>query len=187
MYEELDPLGYPESPEAAGRPTLSELVAQHPMVAVAASAAVGAGVMALVAMAMRPPATRSATDSGATQRLYSDLLSQLSGLADKVNASLPDKTAMAQTVDHLRSEAAHGVDAATDAARRALHSAMATGTKATQAASEHPVLTAVVLGAVGAVAAALTAQAQRSAAHDAQQPVPNGHDNAPVDAAPAAH
>ncbi|MBX3622216.1 MAG: hypothetical protein KF891_19795 [Rhizobacter sp.] len=184
MNEALDPLGIP-TPAQEDAATLGELVAQHPMLALAASAAVGAGLMALVSAASRPhtPHAPHTTrlQAGLPDKLYGELRDQIARLAERMNASLPDKGGLSQTLSDLSTQASGTLDSAAALARDSMRSAIAGGAKATRAAADHPVITSLVVGAIGAVAAALAASGETAAEGDTPMAPPNGHDTeAPV-------
>jgi hypothetical protein len=177
MNEELEPLGLSTPLQDEQPTTFSGLVAEHPLLAITAAAAVGAGLMALLTAASRSNTGANLTSRTQEQAsaLYADLREQLSALAERVQAALPQRgEATAEAVTEAASATASTLDAAVDAAKRALLGGAAAGSKATHAAMAHPVLTSVVLGAVGAAVASLAA-AQRQK-EEATTAVPNGHD-----------
>lgn len=187
MNEELEPLGMPESAQGEGPHTLSELISQHPLAAVVASAAVGAGVVALIAAASQrrdgPRLASQVQDQAADT--YAELRSQLARLVERFAAAMPTTAEAEKAAADLGAQASSTWDTALDTARRALQGTVATGAQATQAATQtamaHPVLTSIVVGAIGTAVASLAAQ--RRQAHDgdgALRPVPNGHDSSPA-------
>ncbi|HEX3140700.1 MAG TPA: hypothetical protein VHQ87_11640 [Rhizobacter sp.] len=162
MNEELEPLGLPTPPAGDPSRTLGELVAQHPLTALAAAAAAGAGVMALIVAAQRrDDGGRLPINSHVTQ-MYAELRNQLGKLAERVNASLPTKQDMAQTASDLGGEASKLLDTTVDAAKRSFGGTAAAGKRAAQTAIDHPLLTSLVLGALGALAASLAPHAETS-------------------------
>lgn len=190
MNEELEPLGMPESAQGEGPHTLSELISQHPLAAVVASAAVGAGVVALIAAASQRrqgPALVSQVQDQAADT-YAELRGQLARLVERFAAAMPTTAEAERQADKaaadLGAQAAGTWDTALDTARRALQGTMATGAQATQAATQtamaHPVLTSIVVGAIGTAVASLAAQRRHANdGDDAMRPAPNGHDSSP--------
>ena len=157
MNEELEPLGLP-MPSPAEPRSLSELITQYPLLALAASAAVGAGAVALIAAAVQrrdagPESPR--VDHVATQ-VYEELRQQLGKLAERVNSALPSGDDLAHTVRGLGGEASKFVDSTLGAAKQSLGGAVGAGKSAVQVAAAHPVLTSMLLGALGAAAASLS-------------------------------
>jgi phytoene dehydrogenase-like protein len=165
MNEELEPLGLPMPAQSEAPQTLSELVAQHPLVAIAASAAVGAGVMALIAaVSHRREPAGSPLESLHAQGgdAYADLRSQLGKLIDRLSASLPSRQAASQTVGDFGAQASKVIDKASGAAKQTFRSASDAARSATETAKAHPLITSLVLGALGTVIASLGAAAQGS-------------------------
>lgn len=158
MDDELEPLGLPTPAQAGNSLTLSELIAEHPLVAVAASAAVGAGVMALIAASTRPHATpahghRIGND---VSEKVSQLQAQLGELFSRLTESLPSKGEVNRAAGNLGDQASKAFNGALNGARHSLHGVSSAGVNVTQTALAHPLLTSLVLGAVGTVLASLT-------------------------------
>jgi hypothetical protein len=173
MNEELEPLGLPTPSAEEQAQTLGELVAQHPLVALAAAAAAGAGVMALIVATQRRDDAGNLPGDGHVTQMYAELRHQLGKLAERVNASLPTKEDAAKKASDLGSEASKMLDATVDAAKRSLDGTTAAGKRAAQTAVAHPLLTTLVLGALGALVAALAApRAEKGNASETPTPTP---------------
>lgn len=156
MNEEFEPLGLNVPSAAEPSHTLSELVAQHPLVALAASAAVGAGLMALVAAATRSHAPAAAAPSPSSDALAAELRSQFDKLLKRLSASRPTEAA-SEAAHDLGAQAAQVIDKASEAAKQTFRRATAAGANATETVKAHPMLTSVALGLAGAAVAALSA------------------------------
>lgn len=178
MNEELDPLGLPTPSQGDKTQTLSELVAQHPLVAIAASAAVGAGVMALIAAASHRRESaggRLSSLHGQANDVYGELRGQLGKLVERLSASLPTKSAASQTATDFGAQASKVIDKASDAAKQTFRSATEAGWNATQTAKAHPLITSLVLGAIGTLIASLGTAAQNGSGAT-KQADEDGHD-----------
>jgi hypothetical protein len=156
MNDELEPLGLPVPPAAEAPHTLSELVTQHPLVALAASAAMGAGVMALVAAASQSRAPATAPASPSSDAFAAELRSQLDKLLQRLSASRPAEAGREATHD-LGAQAAQVIDKASEAAKQTFRRASAASWNATETVKAHPLLASVALGLAGAAVAALSA------------------------------
>ena len=111
---------------ARANQTLSELVTDHPMVAMAASAAVGAGVAALIIALTRertPPHVHQVGSS--TGQLYEGLQAQLRQLASKIDESLPSKSELGKAFSGLSDDASKTWSALVDGAQRTVHNVAA--------------------------------------------------------------
>jgi hypothetical protein len=162
MNEELEPMGLPTSQESKLQ-SLRDLVSQHPLAALAASAAVGAGVMALIAaVSARRDASPMAALNSQAGDTYSDLRDQLGKLVDRLSGAVPSKDTISQTASDFGAEASKVIDKASDAAKRTFRSATEAGWNATEAAKAHPLITSLVLGAIGTVLASLGTAAKKS-------------------------
>jgi ElaB/YqjD/DUF883 family membrane-anchored ribosome-binding protein len=182
MNEELEPLGLPTSAPDEKSRTLSELVAQHPLVAVAASAAVGAGVMALIAIGSRQRDTPAHGLGAEASEKVSAIQSQLSELFARLTDSLPSKADVSQAAGHLGDKATKAYNGALNGAKHSLHEVSAAGANVTHTAAAHPLLTSLILGALGTVLATMAASSSTSEAKKSPEPVaPNG--SGPVDEA----
>jgi ElaB/YqjD/DUF883 family membrane-anchored ribosome-binding protein len=158
MNEELEPLGLP-TPSQAGRTfSLSEFVSEHPLVAVAASAAAGAGVMALIAVGTRQREESTSWHGIGSQASdkYAAIQAQLSELLARLADSMPSKDTVARTASDLGDQASKLLNGAVDGASHSIHRASAAGVNVTQTALAHPLVTSLVLGALGTVVAALS-------------------------------
>ncbi len=175
MTEELEPLGLPTPPQDGKSTTLSELISEHPLVAVAASAAVGAGVMALVAIGTRraPPAHGQSLGREASEK-YAAIQAQLSELFARLTDSLPSKGEVGRGASHLGDQASKAYNGALNGAKHSLHGVSAAGVNVTQAALAHPLLTSLVLGALGTVVASLAASSASEAKASPGTAQPNG-------------
>lgn len=174
MDDELEPLGLPTPAHAGKSLTLSELIAEHPLVAVAASAAVGAGVMALIAASTRQHGTTThghSIGNDASEKV-SQLQAQLGELISRLTQSLPSKGEVNRAAGHLGDQASKAFNGALNGATHSLHGASTAGLNVTQTALAHPLLTSLVLGAVGTLLASLTS----SSASDAKSSP--GHEKA---------
>lgn len=170
MNEELEPLGLP-SPPAGDQPrTLAELIGQNPLVALAAAAAAGAGVMALVVASQRRDDTGHLRINTQATHVYDELRNQLGKLAERVNASLPTKEVVEKTASHLGDEASKMIESTVDAAKRSFGGTTAAGKHVAQTALAHPLLTTLVLGSLGALAASLVPHAETSSTEAPPQP-----------------
>lgn len=174
MNEELEPLGLPTPSQEGKSTTLSELISEHPLVAVAASAAVGAGVMALIAMGTRraPPAHAQSLGREASEK-YAAIQTQLGELFARLTDSLPSKGEVGLAASHLGDQASKAYNGALNGAKHSLQGVSAAGVNVTQAALAHPLVTSLVLGALGTVLASLAA----SSTSDEKAPAGPAHAN----------
>jgi hypothetical protein len=158
MNEELEPLGLPTSSQAGQTFTLSEFMSEHPLVAVAASAAVGAGVMALIVGATRQrekPTSWHGIGSHASDK-YAAIQAQLSELHARLADSIPSKDAVTRAASDLGAKASKLMNGAVNGAKHSVQGVSAAGVNVTQTALAHPLITSLVLGALGTVVAALS-------------------------------
>jgi hypothetical protein len=168
-HEELDPLSLPASSHGSMDFSLSELVAEHPLLALGAATALGIGVGALVAgLAQRRPTPVEAATDQSTQA-YRELRAQLARLAERVSAALPADT-IRQTSADLGKQVERMVHKASGAAQESFTSAAASGRSAIKTAGDHPILASVLIGALGTAITALASGARNGSAATAQTP-----------------
>ena len=111
----------------------------------------------------------------------SAIQAQLSELFARLTDSLPSKADVSQAAGHLSEKASKAYNGALNGAKHSLHGVSEAGANVTHTVAAHPLLTSVVLGAIGTVLASLAASSS-SEAKKAAAPVPtNGA--APVDEA----
>jgi hypothetical protein len=181
LNEELEPLSLPMSSQSAMDPTLADVVAEHPLLALAAAAAVGVGVGALVAgMSQRRRSPVGVTTGEAAQG-YQELRAQLARLVERVSAALPTDT-IKQTSADLGQHLGRMAHKASDVAQGSLNGAAATGRSAIRTAADHPVLTSLLIGALGTAITAYARASQDPAA--ASQPESQDRDGEPSDEQP---
>jgi hypothetical protein len=174
MNEELEPLGLPTPPSADTASTLREYVSAHPLVAVAASAAVGAGLMALITMVTREAPAPSQGAHRGTSEKFAEIQAQLGELFARHRGSLPSGAEVSRAAASLGDEASKVFNGAVDSAKHSLHGVSAAGANVTQAAMAHPLVTSLVLGALGTVLASLAASSTADAKASGGIERPNG-------------
>jgi len=142
--------------------TLHEVVATHPVGTLVASAAVGVGLMALLSSASHRSSARQQGPAAAPvpaqpHASYADLQVQLTQLVRNMAQMLPSKAEARQIVDDKAQpagkEATRTWGQLADEAEQVVRNLTPGMHTASQAAREHPVATAVVVGALGALAA----------------------------------
>ena len=132
--------------------SLNDMVVSNPMPAALTAAAVGAGLMALLALMSRPDRYPSTTiPVGNSRGLDVDALkSQIADLADRLTRSLP-KDAAKQRIDDASDALADTWSGVRDQALDVLGKIQPQATAAVKIARENPIWTAVIMGAVGAL------------------------------------
>ena len=152
-FDELGAFGHPAEPAAATAP-LTDLVERNPVPAVLAAAAVGAGLMALLAvMARRDSGPLAPVPTVAPRGIDFDALKrQIADLADRVTRAMPVDTAK-ERVEHVGDAIADGWSTVRDQALDALGRFEPQASAAIKVAREHPVWSALIVGAVGALIA----------------------------------
>ena len=146
---------YADSAKATARDamaSLNDMVVSNPVPAALTAAAVGAGLMALLALMSRPERYPSTTiPVGSPRGLDIDALkSQIADLADRLTRSLP-KDAAKQRIDDASDALADSWSGVRDQALDVLGKLQPQATAAVNLARENPIWTAIVMGAVGAL------------------------------------
>lgn len=149
--DELAALGDGSSPHASTR-TLTDFVERNPVPAVLAAAAAGAGLMALLSlMARREPDPLAPVPLVTSRGVdFEALRRQIAAIADRLSTAAPVDAAR-QRAEHAGENIADGWSAVRDQALDALHRFEPQASAAIKAARENPMLTALVVGAVGAL------------------------------------
>lgn len=169
----LDALGSSTEMPTTSTEMLNELVVAHPLSAVLASAAVGAGLMALLSLIARDdsPRVSSAMNGVGKQRdshaeryadrsshavdaaadHYADLKSQIGELAKKLAASLPSRSDADDAMNTASDKAAEVWNSVRKQADDVLGQLRPHMDATAEVARAHPVWTALAVGALGAL------------------------------------
>lgn len=145
---------------------LNDLIAEHPLLAVAAAAAAGAGVVALIAAAAPRGAQPSRLGVAGEQLAdkTAELQTQFQEWLARLNDALPNKDDASTAVRQLGGEAASLFDTVAAGARQSVQGAANVGAQIGHTAAAHPVWTSVLLGALGTAVAAVAASSQQASA-----------------------
>jgi ElaB/YqjD/DUF883 family membrane-anchored ribosome-binding protein len=173
---------------------LADVIAAYPVGTLVASAAVGAGLMALLSAVSHrappplPPPPRRPIDrvADAAAHSYADLQVQLTQLIRNMSALLPSKAETRQAAENAQAGARTSTEEAgdkatqtwgrlADEAQQVFRDAAPSVQRAGQAVREHPVLASVAVGALGALAAALAMNREV----DAPAPAPSEPETPP--------
>jgi ElaB/YqjD/DUF883 family membrane-anchored ribosome-binding protein len=138
---------------------VSDIVNEYPLAAVLTSAAIGAGLIALISMAARDDrphpsnvlrtAPRSTRESAGDA--FDELRAQISDLGRKLTASLPTPTEARRTSADLGEKASEAWSTVRDQAHAAIDQVAPKITAAAELARANPLWVSVVMGAVGAL------------------------------------
>ncbi len=187
---------YPVMPESDAQPvesavrnarnTFTELVEEHPLTAVAAAAAIGAGATALViALASR----REPTPAGVIQlgqsragEWYDSLQTQLHNLAAWIDHSVPTRRDLEKLAKDIGDGASNIAGNAANGVRQAVPTE--TAVNLTEKLLSHPVLTSLVMTALGGIAASQRQKAPKDPVPEQPEPPVAQNDAAAAPAKP---
>jgi ElaB/YqjD/DUF883 family membrane-anchored ribosome-binding protein len=160
----IDPTYQDAADSSVNMPTsaseaVSDIVNEYPLAAVLTSAAIGAGLIALISMAARddrphpsnvlrtvPRSTReTATDA------FDELRAQITDIGRKLSAALPSSTEAKRTSTELGEKATEAWSTVREQAQAALDQVAPKITAAADLARANPLWVSVVMGAVGAL------------------------------------
>ncbi len=150
-FDELAAFGQTTDTEAANH-TLTDFVERNPFPAVLAAAAAGAGLMALASLMMRrEPDPLAPVPLVSSRGLdYESLRQQIADLVDRLGQATPVDAAK-HRVEQAGDAIADGWGSLRDQALDALGRFEPQASAAAKVARENPLLTALVVGAVGAL------------------------------------
>ena len=160
----LDPTYTDDSDASANVPTsaaeaVSDIVNEYPLAAVLTSAAIGAGLIALISMAARddrpsaPSVLRTvprSTRESAGDAL-DELRAQISDLGRKLSAALPSPKEARRTTNDVAEKASEAWSTVREQAQAALDQVGPKINAAADIARANPLWVSVVMGAIGAL------------------------------------
>jgi ElaB/YqjD/DUF883 family membrane-anchored ribosome-binding protein len=160
----LDPTYTDDTDASANVPTsaseaVSDIVNEYPLAAVLTSAAIGAGLIALISMAARDdrpsPSSVLRTVPRSTRETAGDALdelrAQISDLGRKLTSALPTPNEARRTTADLGEKASEAWSTVREQAQAALDQVAPRISAAADIARANPLWVSVVMGAVGAL------------------------------------